>query len=290
MVIVIISGITLAFHYTNNTALAFASIEHITRDVNLGWLIRFTHQNTVAFFFICVYIHIGRGLFYGSYKAPRALLWIVGVVIFIVMMAEYWPSWYGYSISEWGFYGFHDQVYGFASLPFISPRTHAIKRVGPHNHDVLSRIVFGMLGDWWADRIPSKGRFSYRFQIDQEDKHKAYIDELTSWFYDRGYCSSKSPKKINRRVTRSSHQGAKVRTIYRLTLFTHTSLGWLYNEFNPRSTNGKALKVIPRWIGSYLTPQALADLIMQDGSRARGQGISIATNCFSKSDCIFLAN
>jgi quinol-cytochrome oxidoreductase complex cytochrome b subunit len=141
MLIVIITGITLAFHYTNSTDLAFASVEHITRDVNMGWLIRFLHQNTVAFFFICVYIHIGRGLFYGSYKAPRTILWLVGVVIFIVMMAESWPSWYENSL---------------ASIAFIKAGTPAIKRIGPHDHEVLSRIIWGMAGCWWADRIPSK--------------------------------------------------------------------------------------------------------------------------------------
>jgi quinol-cytochrome oxidoreductase complex cytochrome b subunit len=67
--------------------LAFLASEHILRDVNNGWLIRYAHANGVSMFFILVYIHIARGLYYGSYKSPRAALWIVGVLIFIIMMA-----------------------------------------------------------------------------------------------------------------------------------------------------------------------------------------------------------
>lgn len=96
--IVIISGITLAMHYTASTELAFSSVEHIMRDVNNGWLIRLIHANTVSFFFICVYIHIGRGLYYGSYRSPRASLWIIGVLIFFIMMAT---AFIGY-VLPWG--------------------------------------------------------------------------------------------------------------------------------------------------------------------------------------------
>src|SRR5688500_12065412 len=69
----IITGIILAMHYTPHTAMAFASVEHIMRDVNYGWLLRYVHANGASFFFIVVYIHIFRGLYYGSYKAPREL-------------------------------------------------------------------------------------------------------------------------------------------------------------------------------------------------------------------------
>jgi quinol-cytochrome oxidoreductase complex cytochrome b subunit len=85
-------------HYCSDSELAFASVEHITREVNFGWLIRYIHATTVSFFFICVYIHIGRGLYYGSYRSPRGTLWIVGVLIFIVMMAT---AFIGY-VLPWG--------------------------------------------------------------------------------------------------------------------------------------------------------------------------------------------
>jgi ubiquinol-cytochrome c reductase cytochrome b subunit len=85
-------------HYTPNTLLAFSSVEHIMRDVNNGWLIRYIHANGASFFFIFVYLHIARNLYYGSYRTPRGLLWSIGVVIFIVMMAT---AFIGY-VLPWG--------------------------------------------------------------------------------------------------------------------------------------------------------------------------------------------
>lgn len=87
LVIQIITGITLAMHYTPNIDLAFVSVEHIMRDVHYGWLIRYMHANVASFFFIFVYLHIGRGLYYGSYRSPRVLLWSIGVIILVLMMA-----------------------------------------------------------------------------------------------------------------------------------------------------------------------------------------------------------
>lgn len=74
-------------HYTPSIDLAFDSVEHIMRDVNNGWLIRYLHANGAGLFFIWVYIHMGRSLYYGSYKSPRALLWNIGVIIYLIMMA-----------------------------------------------------------------------------------------------------------------------------------------------------------------------------------------------------------
>lgn len=74
----IVTGIILAMHYTPNVDLAFISVEHICRDVNYGWLIRYLHANTASFFFIFVYMHIARGMYYGSYKSPRIMPWSIG--------------------------------------------------------------------------------------------------------------------------------------------------------------------------------------------------------------------
>jgi ubiquinol-cytochrome c reductase cytochrome b subunit len=87
LVIQIVTGVTLAMHYNPSVAEAFNSVEHIMRDVNNGWLIRYLHSNTASAFFFLVYCHIGRGLYYGSYKAPRTLTWSIGTIIFILMMA-----------------------------------------------------------------------------------------------------------------------------------------------------------------------------------------------------------
>ena len=98
LIIMIISGVTLAMHYTPHVDLAFTSVEHIMRDVNNGWQIRYIHANGASFFFIFVYLHIGRGLYYGSYRSPRAQQWSLGVIIFIVMMAT---AFLGY-VLPWG--------------------------------------------------------------------------------------------------------------------------------------------------------------------------------------------
>lgn len=100
----IVTGVTLAMHYTPSVLDAFNSVEHIMRDVNNGWLIRYLHSNTASAFFFLVYLHIGRGLYYGSYKSPRTLTWAIGTVILIVMMATAFLGYvlpYG-QMSLWG--------------------------------------------------------------------------------------------------------------------------------------------------------------------------------------------
>ena len=100
----IVTGVTLAMHYNASVLEAFNSVEHIMRDVNNGWLIRYLHSNTASAFFLIVYLHIGRGLYYGSYKAPRTLVWTIGTVIFILMMATAFLGYvlpYG-QMSLWG--------------------------------------------------------------------------------------------------------------------------------------------------------------------------------------------
>ena len=100
----IITGVFLAMHYNPSVLEAFNSIEHIMRDVNNGWLIRYLHSNTASAFFFLVYLHIGRGLYYGSYRAPRTLVWILGTVIFILMIITAFLGYvlpYG-QMSLWG--------------------------------------------------------------------------------------------------------------------------------------------------------------------------------------------
>ncbi|MFM2042146.1 MAG: cytochrome b [Pseudomonadota bacterium] len=118
LVVMIVSGVVLAMHYTANTAYAFNSVERIMRDVNYGWLIRYIHMNGASMFFIAVYIHIFRGFLYGSYKKPRELLWILGVVIFLLMMAT---AFMGY-VLPWGqmsFWGATVITNLFSALPVV---------------------------------------------------------------------------------------------------------------------------------------------------------------------------
>ncbi|MBN9563805.1 MAG: cytochrome b/b6 [Alphaproteobacteria bacterium] len=98
LMIMIATGIFLAMNYVPNTGLAFDSVQRIMRDVNYGWLLRYVHQNGASMFFIVVYIHIFRGLYYGSYKYPRELLWIIGVLLLLIMMAT---AFMGY-VLPWG--------------------------------------------------------------------------------------------------------------------------------------------------------------------------------------------
>jgi ubiquinol-cytochrome c reductase cytochrome b subunit len=98
LVVQIVTGVVLAMHYIADPTMAFDSIEHLMRNVNYGWLIRYTHAVGASMFFLAVYLHIFRGLYYGSYKAPREILWIIGVLIFLAMMAT---AFMGYSLV-WG--------------------------------------------------------------------------------------------------------------------------------------------------------------------------------------------
>ena len=118
LVIQIITGIVLAMHYVPHIDYAFASIERIDRDVNFGWLLRNIHAVGASMFFLAVYVHIFRGLYYGSYKAPRELLWILGVVIYLLMMAA---AFLGY-VLPWGqmsFWGATVITELFGALPLI---------------------------------------------------------------------------------------------------------------------------------------------------------------------------
>ncbi len=118
LVIMIVSGITLAMHYAPTEAEAFTSVERIMRDVNFGWLIRYIHVNGASMFFIVVFIHMFRGLYYGSYKAPREILWIIGVFILLAMMAT---AFMGY-VLPWGqmsFWGATVITNLFSAIPLV---------------------------------------------------------------------------------------------------------------------------------------------------------------------------
>src|SRR3989339_1548546 len=88
LVIQIVSGIFLTMHYKPDAALAFYSVEYIMRDVDWGWLIRYVHSTGASMFFVVVYLHMFRGLIYGSYRKPRELIWTFGVIIYLVLMGE----------------------------------------------------------------------------------------------------------------------------------------------------------------------------------------------------------
>ncbi len=165
LMIQIVTGIVLAMHYSAHIDTAFESIEHIMRDVNQGWLIRYLHMNGASFFFIVVYIHIFRGLYYGSYKAPREVVWMLGVVILLLMMAT---AFMGY-VLPWGqmsFWGAQVITSLFSAIPLVGEpiRTWLVGGFAPDNatitrffslHYVLPFVILGVVVlKVWALHIP----------------------------------------------------------------------------------------------------------------------------------------
>jgi quinol-cytochrome oxidoreductase complex cytochrome b subunit len=168
LVVQIVTGVVLAMHYTASAAEAFNSVEHIMRDVNYGWLLRYIHANGASMFFIAVYIHMLRGLYYGSYKAPREVLWILGCVIYLLMMAT---AFMGY-VLPWGQMSFHGAVVItnlFGALPIIGEALttwlwggYAVDNPTLQRffslHYLLPFMIAGVVGlHIWALHVPGNG-------------------------------------------------------------------------------------------------------------------------------------
>ena len=165
LVIQIITGVILAMHYTPHVTLAFDSVEHIMRDVNHGWMFRYMHAVGASFFFGVVYVHIFRGLYYGSYKPPRETLWMLGLVIFLLMMAT---AFMGY-VLVWGqmsFWGATVITGLFSAIPVVGSyiQTLLLGGFAPDNatlnrffslHYLLPFVIFGVIIlHVWALHIP----------------------------------------------------------------------------------------------------------------------------------------
>ncbi len=165
LVIQIVTGIVLAMHFAANAAIAFDSVEHIMRDVNSGWLIRYAHMNGASMFFIVIYLHMFRGLYYGSYKAPREMIWLLGLVIFLLMMAT---AFMGY-VLPWGqmsFWGAKVITGLFGAIPIVGEpiQTWLLGGFAPDNaalnrffslHFVLPFVIAGVIIlHVWALHIP----------------------------------------------------------------------------------------------------------------------------------------
>ena len=161
LVTMILTGIVLAMHYTPHASMAFGSVERIMRDVNWGWMLRYLHMNGASMFFAAVYIHIFRGLYYGSYKNPRELLWILGVVIFLLMMAT---AFMGYTLpwSQMGGWAANVITNLFTAIPVVGDDILALLLGGfsVDNptlnrffslHYLLPFVIFGVVGlQVWA--------------------------------------------------------------------------------------------------------------------------------------------
>src|SRR5215467_957897 len=157
----IATGIVLAMHYAPTAADAFNTVEHIRRDVNYGWLMRNLHAVGASMFFLAVYIHIARGLYYGSYKAPREVLWIIGVVILLLMMAT---AFMGYSLP-WGqmsFWAVTLHIWALHVAGQNNPTGLEIKTTSDSvpmspfavMKDIFALSVFGLLFAWFVFFLP----------------------------------------------------------------------------------------------------------------------------------------
>lgn len=289
LILQILTGIFLAMHYQPHVDFAFNSVEHIMRDVNNGWAVRYTHANVASFFFIFVYAHIARGLYYGSYKAPRVLLWAIGVIILIVMMATAFLGYvlpYG-QMSLWGFL-IKPQIYNICllfSLVLIVPlyfditskvsRLKGILRIGPHNKDVYSIIFGSLLGDAHAEKRAAG--LGTRINFYQEAVHVEYLYFLHKLLSHTGYCNPKIPVVSSRLSAKG-----KLRKIVRFNTWTYTSFNWIHELWYKNN-----IKQVPGNIAEYLSPLALAIWIMDDGSKV-GKGLKFSTNSFSYNDCLIL--
>lgn len=204
----ILTGVILAMHYTPNIDLAFISVEHIMRDVNYGWMIRYIHANTASFFFIFVYLHIARGLYFGSYKSPRIMPWSVGVIILVLMMGTAFLGYvlpYG-QMSLWGISNCpicsNTVIYAvvlvlinvYLRSGMLAKRISAISRVGPHNITILSIITGSLLGDGHAEqRVQGNGTRITFYQAESHIEYLLWLHELIS---SLGYCSPITPKHV----------------------------------------------------------------------------------------------
>ncbi|WP_375429317.1 cytochrome bc complex cytochrome b subunit [uncultured Sphingomonas sp.] len=165
LVIQIVTGVTLAMNYAANGGIAFDSVERIMRDVNAGWFLRYAHANGASMFLAVIYIHIARGLYYGSYKAPREMVWLLGVVIFLLIMAT---AFMGY-VLPWGqmsFWGAQVITGFFSAIPVVGEtlRVWLLGGFAPDNsalnrfyslHYLLSFVIAGVvILKIWALHIP----------------------------------------------------------------------------------------------------------------------------------------
>ena len=161
----IVTGIVLAMHYTPETTLAFKSVEHIMRDVPYGWFLRYFHAIGASMFFLAVYIHIFRGIYYGSYKAPREMIWLLGMVIYLLMMAT---AFLGYTLP-WGqmsFWGATVITNIFTAIPLVGDTIHTWLLGGPavdnytlnrffSLHYLLPFVIAAVVGlHIWALHVP----------------------------------------------------------------------------------------------------------------------------------------
>lgn len=209
LVIQIATGIFIAMHYSPTVDTAFISVEHIMRDVNYGWFLRYSHANGASMFFIMVYLHIARGLYYGSYTKPREMLWGVGVIILIVMMAT---AFIGYLGRKW---------YNFMSNLLFRYIEDITSTPGQRQLESDSESETGIINNnnnnkQIKENIFKTAKKIYKnlhlietqIKIREENKHKAGIYILFNKINDKFYVGSAITNRINTRFRNHCFHGA----------------------------------------------------------------------------------
>jgi ubiquinol-cytochrome c reductase cytochrome b subunit len=261
------------------------------RDVNDGWLLRYTHANMASFFFIAVYLHIARGLYYGSYRTPRIGVWVIGTIIFFLMMATAFLGYvlpYG-QMSLWGLIEslkclcsklkiLEKELFIYFIQPLFSNKVNKYKgwqRIGPHNNDIICIIFGSLLGDAHAEK--RKRGVGTRISFHQEHSHVDYLLWLHALISSRGYSNTVKPVLTTRLGARG-----KLRKIARFHTWTYTSFNWIHEMWYDND-----IKRVPAEIGIYLSPLALSIWIMDDGTKV-SSGLRLCTNAFTYSECLLL--
>lgn len=191
LVLQLVTGIFLAMHYTAHVDLAFASVQHLMRDVPYGWLLRYLHANGASLFFAVVFMHLFRALYYTSYSQPRELVWLLGVVILLVMILT---AFIGY-VLPWG----DSSCPIWQCCAFFVPKIQSHKRIGAHNIDVVSFFVGSLLGDGHAERHGN----GIRIVLHHSRRQHEYLRWCHQFLSTKGYCSPK-PQKISTQLAKNN--------------------------------------------------------------------------------------
>lgn len=283
-VLQIVTGIFQAMHYTAHVDLAFHSVQHLMRDVPNGWLLRYLHANGASLFFVVVYRHLFRALYYTSYASPREFVWLIGVVILLVMILT---AFIGY-VLPWGrlfapneqlavlFTTFYkkekkDKVFKQEYSAFYTPRIQAKSRYGPHKKEINDLIVGIMLGDGHME----KHGLGCRFTLHMGAKSQELVEHIHNLLANNGYCS---PKKPESKPAKPNKKTGKVYHTVHLKTYTFGSFEYYHNEWYYNN-----IKVIPASLEHDLTRRALVYWFMADGNYT-GFNFNIRTYSFTESE------
>ena len=325
LIIQILTGVFLAMHYTPHVDFAFNSVEHIMRDVNAGYLLRYTHANVASFFFMFVYAHIARGLFYSSYRTPRVLVWNIGVIILILMMATAFLGYvlpYG-QMSLWGCHKIAPNTYFFTlskNFIFISNKGcleletlyfFFLENLRSSTFSTLGTFAIGSTSNILCTKAPNKTRVAAKNRIGPHNKDilsiifGSLLGDCHAEFRDKGsetrFCFYQESSHVAyllwlhnllSNLTYCSEISPKI----------HTRLGkkgkvrkvirfktWTFSSFNwiHELWYSNKQKIVPQNIGDYFNPLALSIWIMDDGCKV-GSGLKLCTNSFTYSECMLL--